>query len=369
MDTTRPTTVPLSDVQTDAGSHEQKGSYDFLSKQPWTVSSKPGDDLKEGDVPTNPSVTLTLQSPAPQVTGVSVGDDSQVETVNVIFTQSTGGKKTLKDAPVDSEGQVIFPEGVKSVDDVSSVRIELTKSTDTADAYSVSPSVQGCLKAATTTIVAPTQTTTGLPVPSTTTVTTVSTTGIAVTETVPTTTTTLSTTAGTTSEVGTTTTVAIVTTTTTPTGTTTVICPLTNEMPSQPTELNDVQYSSPTGNPSDALPGREGWQPPVPAKGEPNPQLTIDMGPKTAQLVRVDVTDRTLKIVIVIAYLKDVVVVKVTVQMPPSGSKSVPLSDDGQPVEVDQLVIELQEPKDADTPNYALTASPVGCFEPVLGEW
>lgn len=334
--------------------------------EPWVVT------VPTDDSAAKPSITFDLRDFAsePKVTSVSLNPDSNVQTVTVIVTDSTGKQTTFENLPVTPEGQVVFSAPI--VLDASTVEVQLIEPVDESQPSSVSPNVQGCFGAvAVTTVITPTETTTtGQTQPSTTTtVSTVSPTGAVVATTTPSTTTTLS---PTTPAIGTTTvTTAVVTTTATPTTSTTVICPLSDKMPEQAPELGNTQFTVLTGDgtPSDVQPGRDGWQPTV---GSQSPVLQIDLstGAPTTPLVQsVTVTDTVAKKVIIEAFRGLEPVFEQTVELPESGTVTVYANPDNKlPSEVTLLRITLVEPKSPDATTYDTTVAIVGCFEPAVGK-
>lgn len=340
-----------------------------VNTRPWIVTV-PTDENAE-----SPSITYDLRpdgiDSAPQVTSVSLNPDSNVQRVTLIGKSDEGKTTTIPDLEVTPAGQIASFAPLQA----SILTIVFTQPSDASiKQYSVSPNVQGCFRAETTTIVTPTTTTAGTTTPSTTTVSTVSTTGTVVTTTTPTVTTTLSTTAPPT--VGTTqVTTAVVTTTTTATGTTTVVCPLTGEMPKQAPDYRDEQFTPVVGGgtPTEVRPGVVGWTPKY--APEAPPVLEIDLAPikdtpSSPLLQSVTVTDLVATTVTVTA--KDQtgkVVFEITVNFPTSGVVTVYLRpDDKLPIVAYVVVIELGEPKNPTDTTYDTTITLVGCFEPLAGK-
>lgn len=369
-----PTALPLSSVVPNAGSSEVLRPYEGKDST-WVV--RPSVD--ESDE--KPSFLVTIDpatTDSAQVTSVELGKDSNVQSVDVTMTTTDGNEETLEDLPVTPSGQVFLP---KVYEDVETIKVTPLKPVDeTIDEYRLSPSVQGCFRAPETTIVTTTPTTTGVTTtPSTTTVTTVSTTGtVATTESMPSTTTALTTAPATTTVEGRTTTTAIVTTTTTPIGTTTVttttLCPLTKEMPSQPPQLSDNQFTveKGDGSPSDAQPGRTGWQPST--SGDENPVMRITF-PKTTTgnepyIQSVTVREPVARYIIVRIYYIVLTTPKYTVrqEVPESGVVTVTPNPEGKPEPLSELTIELGEPKNPADEKYDTTVELLGCFEPAIGE-
>lgn len=312
---------------------------------------------------------------APQVTGVSLGSKSNVKRATVIF-KSPEGETTYDNCEVGPpDGQIVFPrESVPiAADEVTVVLLEKTDSS--IDRYNVSPNIQGCFRAETTTIVAPTTTTAGTTTPSTTTVSTVSTTGTVVTTTTPTVTTALSSTA--TPSIGATqVTTAVVTTTTTATGTTTVVCPLTNEMPKQAPDFKDKQLNPVTGggSPTDDGTGDIRWRPEY-APGT-NPVLEVNLVPdgakSTPYLQSVTVSDDTAKTVKITVFSTPNAtgqpIFVITVEFSPDGTITVYLTKEKLPLAASVVRIELGEPKNPDDNKYDTRVGLVGCFEALAGK-
>lgn len=360
--------IPLNQVivTKDISSAEYQ-EYDGTDK-PWIVGVPVGENAEK------PTMLFDFTSlageSAPQVTLVYLNADS-----NVLVVTVTIGDKKYDRLPVSPAGQITFPTSF--VLEADKVQIELDEPVDASlGKYVVSPNVQGCFRAETTTIVTPTTTTAGTTTPSTTTVSTVSTTGTVVTTTTPTVTTTLS--ASTPPSVGTTrVTTAVVTTTTTATETTTVVCPLTGEMPKQTPDLSDKQFTAVTGEgtPTEVRPGVVGWTPTV-AKETP-PVLQVNLEPSgttsTPLLQYVTVSDTVATTVTVNVYsTKDTTVppvFSITVTIPESGTITVFVSpDDKLPIKTSVVEFVLGAPKNPDDTTYDTTITLVGCFEPLAGK-
>ena len=315
---------------------------------------------------------------APQLTGVSLGSESNVRRATVIAKSPEGETTTFDNLEVNpKEGDITFPPKSlpTSAKEVTIVLLEPTNTT--IDRYNVSPNIQGCFRAETTTIVTPTTTTAGTTTPSTTTVSTVSTTtGTVVSTTTPTVTTTLSSTA--TPSIGVTqVTTAVVTTTTTATGTTTVVCPLTNEMPKQAPDFNAKQLIDVTGggSPTDDGSGNIHWTPTYEEQGK-KPTLEIHLVPDKATstpllqsvtVYGVDATTVTFQ-VYPTTDINDKPIYETTEEVPSTGAVTVFTSKDKLPVAAVVVRVELGSPKIPGDTTYDITVTLVGCFQPLAGK-
>jgi hypothetical protein len=362
--------IPLEQVKTSTDSSSVEDQPYDGSK--WIVSPPANTNGQ------NPTIVYDLSGAsgdsAPQVTGISLGRDSNVKRATAIFTTPEGETEALDDLEVSPSGDIVLPDKSTPISAKKVTIVLLQPANASIDRYNVSPNIQGCFRAETTTIVTPTTTTAGTTTPSTTTVSTVSTTGTVVTTTTPTVTTTLSSTAA--PSAGTTqVTTAVVTTTTTATGTTTVVCPLTNEMPKQAPDFSDKQLTPLTGggSPTDDGSGDISWTPTY--APEKYPVLRIDLVPTGATsppfLQSVTVSDKYATTVTVRVYSTDNTdgkpIYEITVEIVQTGTTTVYTSPDKQPVVASVVVIELGVPKNPEDPTYDTTVALVGCFQPLAG--
>lgn len=372
-----PTDLPLQSVTTDIGSSRQLKPLDRSTGQPWVVETTSSDDAatpKEAKVP--PEFALKFAKPV-SVTSVETGKESGLSKVDLVAKNAEGETTIVQDVPVTPSGRVLIPASIiASTTTHLRVILKSLRTDSSIEIFRVNPSAQGCLREETT--VAPTTTSVGQTVPSTTTtVTTSPTTGAVTTQTVPSTTTTLSsptaaaTTTSGTPTFGSTTAVTVVTTTTTPTVTTTVYCPLSDRMPSQaPTFGEDdieVVNANENSKPPESQPGAIDWQPAVPSKNEPSPQLLVGLQPGSLiQSVSVDEANaETIVFVIFYPSGKSDTIEKV---VPEDGSVTFYPSPDGSPVEAVKFGISPEGTKDPQAETYDLTVKVTGCFEPSLGE-
>src|SRR6218665_110903 len=327
---------------------------------PWIVSLPTAEGA---DVPPRMTFDLSESSPdsAPQVTSVSLTPDSNVNSVTVIFTSKEGETTTFSDLPVSQDGQIAFPDTFAPTP-ASQVTIVFLEPADSSiGQYSVSPDIQGCFRAETTTIITPTTTSAGSTTPSTT---TVSTTGTVVTTTTPTVTATPS--------VGST---VVLTTVTTPIGSTAFVCPLSDQMPLQSPEFSNSVLTVIKGDasPYEAEPGRIAWKPSVTSE---SPVMQIDLLSATGKLTllqSVMVTDSIAQFITVVIFdTKDTSALPIfskTVPLPDTGSASIFLRPaDGMPVASALVELILGQPKDELASNYDTPVNLVGCFERATGE-
>lgn len=354
--------IPIEEGYIIPGSSEVYQQYDPVSRT--FQVSRPYDD-------NYPSVELTPKT-ASTVDEIRFNHDCGVNKARIRTTSDTGEDTIFHNVLVRPDGQLALPTDFPHDSKLSSMNVQLTEPTsEWTTIYSVTVTLLSCNKEATTTIVAPSTTTVGQTVPSTTT--TMTSQAI---ETLPTTTTTLSTTSATT-EVGTTTSIAVVTTTTTPTGSTTiVVCPQIDQMVTQTALLDESHFKSSNSddpNPVAVQPPYGGWKPAVARDGSPNPGFCVELADDASNsfppmIASVTIKDFTLLIFRIVFYFGESEIYNAIERMPVSGSKTVVPSEESVAVRVNKVCVELMEANSPSVLNYETTMLLKGCLEAQTGE-